>query len=212
MMAYQEWIKFGRDPVYPRDFYALSKRDARTFYAKFTEAIPERMRQLEAFVRERRPSLNWQPDYTDSAFEVLIEVLHESVEKVPRTEAELEEIRGGRSEIMNVLNESIWKWSVTSGTISLAFDTAIYFGNDLINKENRMVWQLDERKVMTNHQPIVRAPNPSRELPYLDCPPVNLFRLEVFRIANNDPHVYSMVQTRRHWLENIAAYKRNNPE
>jgi len=143
---------------------------------------------------------------------MLLDTVTKSVERVPRTPAEIEEIRGGRSEIMNTINEPIWQWRVSDRTISIAYDAAIYFGNDLISKESRMIWQLDERKVMSNHQPIVRAPNPSREPPYLESAPLDLFRLYVFRVANNDPHVYTMVETRQFWLEAIGDYKRNNPE
>ncbi|MBX3110356.1 MAG: hypothetical protein KF743_14340 [Fimbriimonadaceae bacterium] len=207
MIAYHEWIRFGHDPVYAKDFYALTRAEAQAFATKVIEAMPERIQQLTEFVQYRRPRQGWTPDFTDGSFQVLVEVLHESVEKIPRSNAEVEKVRDGRSDILNIIDEPIWRWKVTDRTISLAFDAALYFGNDLIDKEDRMIWRLEERLNANRFQPIVRAPSKINKPPYLCVAPFDLFRSHVFRIANGDPHVYSLEQIRHHWMQNISRYK-----
>src|SRR5690606_32662803 len=107
---YAVWLQNERDPIYPEDFRALSRAQAKEFLDRLIRALPDRIRQLKNLIDERRPGLNWQPDFTPEAFRVAAEVFAESVELVPRDpaamEAERQRLWESQPEIMELLGDS----------------------------------------------------------------------------------------------------------
>lgn len=211
-MPYQEWIRFGIDPVLPLHFWALSKPQARAFFAKVMESIPERMRQLEELIHERRPKLKWRPDFTEKAFGVVVDVLTECVETRSRTPTEVEKHRAAQPDIFKTIGSGIRDWEGTDRSYSIAFDVGIYWALDLQSKEPRMQWKLcGGKSTYLRNQPILEAPNPRRIPPYLSTGPLDNFATTVLRIADNDPHQYTWLEIYRHWIGLISRYQQNYP-
>jgi hypothetical protein len=210
-MPYQEWIRRGLDPLYPIDYWELSRLQARAHMKRVLGAIPERIEQLKGFVREQRPG--WEPDYSEGAFRVLGEVFDQSIDTIPRAPAEVERERRERPEIFNVLEEPVRNYEFTDRTYSLIYDCAIYFALDLMSKEPRLKWQLDESKTgLTRNQPVLKAPRIGRGPDRLECQPFELFKDGALSVADKDENARSWVDIYRYWMrEAIPWYQSAMP-
>ncbi len=210
-MAYQEWIKFGLDPVLPAHFWSLSKLQATAFYTKVMEAIPERLRQLEGLIHLQRPKLKWQPDFTEDAFAVVVELVRESVQTRPRTHAEIQEHRRLQPDLLRSLGQDVRDWEGTDRSYSIAFDAGIYWASDLQSKEPRFRWEICKGKSKyLRNQPVLVAPAPSprHKAWRLELGPLDSFATTVLRVAGNDPHQRTWMEIYREWNRIISEYQR----
>ena len=212
-MPYKEWIKRGRDPVVPRDYWVLSRSEAKAFLQKVIDAIPERLAQLTVLVREKRLDSNWSPNFTEEAFRTLTEVFDESIETLPRDPSEMERDRGERDEIFDVLNAPVRSFEFTDRSWSITFDCAVYFALDLMSKEPRLQWQLDEAKtVLTRNQPVLVAPRISGKPDRLECQPFDLFKDGALWIGEHGKPLRPWVSIYRYWMNELVPwYQRENP-
>jgi hypothetical protein len=202
-------MKRGRDPFEARDFHNLSRAQTEQFFKKFVDAIPDRMKELEAFVRERRPA--WRPDFSERAFVTLGEVFEETIESVPRTAAEmkadLEHQRRVQPEILALLGEAVRDWELSDRTLSLAYDSGIYLGQDLMSKEPRMHWRVGTIRDSNMHHPVLAAPRDGRKAPFIFGCPVNIFFTMACGVLAGDPSNVTMSTVYRTWTNDIHAYR-----
>jgi hypothetical protein len=206
---YQTWMKRGRDPFDARDFHNLSRAQAEQFLKKFVDAIPERMEELEALVRERRPA--WRPDFSERAFVTLGDFFEESIESVPRTVAEmkadLEHQRHVQPEILALLGEAVRDWELSDRTLSLAYDSGIYLGQDLMSKEPRMNWQVGIIRDSNMHHPVLAAPRGGRRVPFIFGCPVNIFLTTASGVLAGDPPRGTMSTVYQAWTNKLQLYR-----
>lgn len=212
-VAYQEWIRFGVDPVLPMHFWKLSKAEAKAFYTKVLSAIPERMRQLEALIHELRPQLHWKPDFTEAAFSVVVDVVADCVETRPRTRAEIEEHWRVQPEVFKTRGEGIRDWEGTDRAYSIAFDAGIYWALDLQRKEPRLKWAIGSGKTSyLRNQPILRSvvPGAPRRWSPLEVGPLDQFAVMVLQVVEKR-HPVRRMDVYREWVRIISDYQREVP-
>lgn len=211
-MRYTEWISGNRDPVAGRHFYALTKPQADQFLEKLVRAVPERMRQLEGFVTERRPA--WKPDCTERAFLTLCEVFQESIETVPRTPtemaAEVESQRRVQPEIFQLLGGKVRNWELSDRTLSLAYDAGICFGQDLLSKESRLRWRVETRRNADFHHPVLAVPRTGQRAPLILGSSINIFLTTAYGIASMNPRRATMSTVYLEWMKYLRTCREEN--
>jgi hypothetical protein len=154
--GYTVWIKRWRDPIEPWEFFALSPDEAKVNMARILAAIPWRMRELKSLVRSSKGFENWKPDLKKKSFEQLMYWLPTVVKKRRRTQEEIaRELQGNRYLIM-LPGDHLDKWLPDDTTVSIAFDCALYFANDLLSRSKSAQWSMVFGKRLSDrHYPVL---------------------------------------------------------
>jgi hypothetical protein len=146
--TYRPWIIPGKTPAFKVDFYEMHWRDVDVFVQEMTRRIPERISELERYIRNTRGFSQWQANFSRRSLEPIGLWLTRVLRTRPLTAEEK------RPKLLKPLPKGITMSDLsginaTAGMPQIAFaddsrsvlvDVGLYFGETLRHKNPRWNW------------------------------------------------------------------------
>jgi hypothetical protein len=139
-------------PPFPLRFDEMPTKEIKDYFSWFKSIVAERVVELTAYVRQDPISRNWEPDYSTSSLEALGDWFSRHVSTRERTQAEMDELKGGFSHPIDIPN-----YDLTNESFSLGFDVGVYLGLALMKKHPSLSWDLNlkNKKFVDYGQPLI---------------------------------------------------------
>lgn len=154
-MTYTPWRIPGKTPSGPFDFYAMTGEQADSYLRDFIESVPERIKQLEAFVASTEGFQSWRAGGSAESFEVLGHWVREIADRQPLSAEEGEAIRklqGDSQFAKEPLPETRWD----DLSLSVFADIGIYWCESLRRSNPQLRWDRRRAKNETGeNQPVI---------------------------------------------------------
>lgn len=122
-------------PPFTLNFREMSKKELKDYFAWFQEVLPQRPDILTHTVQQTSGFETWQADLTSASLSQLGDWFAAQVETRPRTQEEIEEIRGRSSFPIEISDEEL-----TNPTFSLAMDVGMYLSQVFLKNHPVLRW------------------------------------------------------------------------
>src|SRR5258707_9408155 len=122
------------EPPFTLKFSEMSRKELRDYFKWFQDVIPQRIGVLSNAVKDSPGFEDWRPDYTPTSLNALGNWFATEVHTRPRTQDERNQI--ARSPFSSEMSD----WELTTRTISLAMDVAMYLSEVLLRNHPALHW------------------------------------------------------------------------
>jgi len=160
--SYRPWIIPGRTPAFAEDFYRMTWRQVDAFVSEMIRRIPERLGELERYVRSTDGFSGWRANYSVRSLAALGPWLHK-VLRIRRLTA-----RERRPKVIGKLPKGItvsdipfgpgWcDFAIVDKCRSVLVDTGLYVGEALRQRYSDSLWcrSTADSRDSEFHQPIL---------------------------------------------------------
>ena len=139
-------------PPFTLKFREMTRKELKEYYHWFMGILPERVDELARAVRKTSGFESWQADATPASLDLLGEWLAVQVETRPRTEAEIQEIKGRSKFPIDIPTVEL-----TNRTFSLAMDTGMYISQVMLQNNPSLRWdqQFGNKRFIDYGQPVL---------------------------------------------------------
>jgi len=121
------------------DFRALGRREAAVFFREFEARLPERIKNLESYIRATPGFKSWRADYSEESLARMGRWFLTVMETRPRTKKEIADLEALESPIFR--DEPIDQMVFTDKTISVIADMGIYLVESVRHARPKWKWE-----------------------------------------------------------------------
>lgn len=145
-------------PPFTLKFREMSRKELKDYFRWFMEVIPDRIRELTAAVHETPGFQLWLADKTPSSLEMLGEWFASQVDVRPRTQEEIQEIKGRLSFPIEISGTEL-----TNKTFSLAMDIGMYVSQVFLHNHPVLHWdqEFGSKRYVDYGQPVLAPFTPA---------------------------------------------------
>ncbi len=123
-------------PPFTLKFREMSKKELKDYYRWFFQVSPLRLERLLRAVQSTPGFEDWKPNFKPNSLGALGRWFAAKVETRPRTQQEIDEIKGRSKFPIEISNREL-----TNETFSLAYDIGIYFAGVLKTNHPSLTWE-----------------------------------------------------------------------
>jgi hypothetical protein len=158
---YQRWIGTPGTPVTEADFHAMSTLEANRFVKELVRRVPERMEEVERYIRSTRGFSSWRADCSPDSLAPLGKWLAKVVKTRPLTEAERTPRVIGRLpkgiSLTDIPVDSESLVTVAEESMSELVDVGMYYGQTLVHRDRVWCWRRNRctPSVLGYNQPVI---------------------------------------------------------
>jgi hypothetical protein len=139
-------------PPFTLKFREMSKKELKDYFAWFQNILPQRLDELMNAVQQTPGFESWQADFTPASLDLLGDWFATQVESRPRTNDEIQDIKGRLSFPIEVPEEEL-----SNQTFSLTMDIGMYLSRVFLNNYAELRWDqiFGNKKDVDYGQPVL---------------------------------------------------------